>query len=103
VRSGLEILLEEAGCGYDDITNVYLAGGFGYKMDVDAAVTLGIIPNALKNKVKPLGNTALGGCVTALLDRDAESKMELIVNQAREINLSAHPKFNEYFAEYMMF
>jgi uncharacterized 2Fe-2S/4Fe-4S cluster protein (DUF4445 family) len=103
VRTGLEILLEEANCKYADIANVYLAGGFGYKMDIHSAVGLGIIPDALKNKVKPLGNTALGGCVNVLINRRVKNEMKAIVKKSTEINLSAHPKFNEYFAEYMLF
>jgi uncharacterized 2Fe-2S/4Fe-4S cluster protein (DUF4445 family) len=103
VRSGIEILLETAGLTCDDIQKLYLAGGFGHKMDLHSAVTLGIIPKVLQEKVISVGNAALGGAVRTLLKKDAPSDVTAITEKAEEINLSAHPKFNTYFMEYMMF
>jgi uncharacterized 2Fe-2S/4Fe-4S cluster protein (DUF4445 family) len=103
VRAGIEILMEEAGCGYGDIAKVYLAGGFGHKIDLDSAVTLGIIPLDLHSKVITVGNAALGGCAGALLSPQAETDMTTIARKAKEVNLSAHPRFNDLFMDYMMF
>jgi uncharacterized 2Fe-2S/4Fe-4S cluster protein (DUF4445 family) len=103
VRSGIEILLISAGLTYADIDRVYLAGGFGHKMDLNNARVLGIIPEALLPKVVTVGNSALGGCMRALLNVQAEYEMEGIAKKAEEINLSAHPKFNDLFMDHMMF
>jgi uncharacterized 2Fe-2S/4Fe-4S cluster protein (DUF4445 family) len=103
VRAGIEILLETAGCGYHGLKKVYLAGGFGHKINTISAEILGIIPPELTPRVIPVGNSALGGCVRALLSAESESAMVSIAGKAREINLSAHPRFNDLFMEHMMF
>jgi len=103
VRSGIEILLDIAGYGYNDIGKVFLAGGFGHKINMDSAVALGLIPAALVGKVASVGNTALGGAAHVLLSLAAEADIIALAGSAQEINLSAHPRFNDLFMEYMMF
>jgi len=103
LRSGVEILLEMAGYGYNDIAKVYLAGGFGYRMDLESAVILGLIPKELEGNVITAGNTSLGGTTHVLTSRQAEEEILALVARAEEINLSAHPRFNDLFMEHMMF
>lgn len=98
VRSGLEILLERL--GYDALEAVYLAGGIGQAMDVDCAVRIGLLPAELKDKVRAVGNASLGGAVYALLTQQDANKF---YHGLTEINLSNHPKFNDYFMDYMYF
>jgi len=103
IRSGIEILLEMGGYSYNDIGKVYLAGGFGHKINMDSAVALGLIPAALAGKVLAVGNTALGGAAHVLLSRVAEEAAIALAGNAKEVNLSTHPRFNDFFMEYMMF
>ena len=101
VRSGIEILLDIAGVKYEELSNVFVAGGFGYKIDIKNAITLGIIPLELEDKIIILGNSALGGCANVLLSTTSEADIEKLCNMATEINLAAHPRFNDLFMEYM--
>jgi len=101
VRSGIEILLDLAGISYTDLSTAFIAGGFGHKIDLKNAVTLGLIPAELTEKVVILGNSALGGCTKILLSSTAESDILKLVNIATEVNLATHPQFNEVFMEYM--
>ena len=99
VRAGIEVLLSESGKTYNDIGNIYLAGGFGHRLNPKSAIILGILPEEWRKKVKAIGNSSLAGCIKYLYD---ESDFDFIKN-AREINLSVHPDFNDLFMEYMMF
>ena len=101
IRSGIEILLEEAGMGYDMVGKVFLAGGFGYKISAANAAVLGIIPPKLKNKVRALGNTALGGVAQVMLSRAREADIQELAAIAKEILLSGHPRFNTLFMTHM--
>jgi len=103
VRSGIEILLDMAGCGYNDIGKVFLAGGFGHRMSMESAVALGLIPVELADKIVTVGNTSLGGAAHVLLSTGAEADIEALAGRGNEINLSTHPRFNDLFMEYMMF
>jgi len=101
VRSGIEILLEVGGYRYNDIARVYIAGGFGHKIDMNSAVAIGLIPAGLQ--VMAVGNTALGGAAHVLLSQVAEADAIALASRAEEINLSTHPRFNDLFMEHMMF
>jgi len=104
VRSGLEILLETAGLDYEALGAVYLAGGIGQAMDVDSAVTIGLLPRELRAKTRAAGNASLGGAARMLMaPKGAEADMEKLRAAEEEINLAAHPRFNELFMEHMYF
>lgn len=103
IRAGLEIMLEHGKLSYDDVDHLYLAGGFGYRMDINSAVTLGLIPEELQSKIVSIGNSSLGGCVKALLNKGFLAKVVDVAETAEEIALNTDPKFNEYFMDYMYF
>lgn len=62
VRAGVEILCEKM--GYPSISKVFLAGGFGCYLDVDAAVAIGLLPESLRAHTLAAGNTSLAGAFT---------------------------------------
>lgn len=66
IRAGVEILWEEMGRPL--IWQVYLAGGFGYYLDAEAALSIGLLPDRLRGRIQAVGNTALEGAF--LLGRD---------------------------------
>jgi len=103
VRSGLEVLLASEGLGYGQIETLYLAGGFGYRMNLESALVLGIIPYELRDRVVAVGNSALGGCAMVLMGRQAREDIKKVAGIAKEINLSADWRFNDLFMEHMMF
>jgi uncharacterized 2Fe-2S/4Fe-4S cluster protein (DUF4445 family) len=51
IRTGIDLLISRFGCSYEDIKRVYIAGGFGSKMDIKSAVGIGMIPQALEGVV----------------------------------------------------
>ncbi len=103
IRAGLETLIKHAGIEYKDIDRVYLAGGFGFKMNVASAVATGIIPNELEDKIISVGNSSLGGCAKILLNDELEKEIIELEKNAVEINLSEDKNFNNLFMEYMYF
>ena len=103
IRSGIEILLSEYGCSWEDVDNVYLAGGFGTKMDVRNAVEVGLFPRQLEKKILPVGNSALGGTVQYLLSRERREAVKALAQMAEVIDLSKHPAFNDLFVEQLRF
>ena len=52
VRAGLETLLLRYEINPEDVDKVYLAGGFGYRMDVEKAVGIGLIPEVFTDKIR---------------------------------------------------
>ena len=103
MRSGIEILLDIAKLDYNQITKIYLAGGFGHKVNPQSAANIGLFPASVLQKIKTVGNTSLAGAISVLLSHEAEEEAVLIAKKAEEVNLASHIKFNEFFMEYMMF
>lgn len=83
------------------IRQVYLAGGFGYFLDVRAAVSLGLLPWELEGRVTSVGNSALAGARIYAGEADAEVRMERIRRNARVLNLAEQQNFGGEFIEAM--
>ncbi len=102
IRSGLEIIIEEMNCSYDDIESVYIAGGFGSKLHLNHAAHIGLLPEALEHKVKPIGNASLRGAQIYMLHPNSVDLKQL-ADKVCTIELSNHVRFNEYFMKYINF
>ena len=63
VYAGISILCKKAEIEFADIDQVYLAGGFGYFLDVESACRIGLLPGELKDKTEAVGNTSLAGAM----------------------------------------
>ena len=103
VRAGMETLLQKYGASYDEIEKIYVAGGFGNKMNVESAAAIGLLPVELKEKFVSVGNSCLGGVIDSLFDSQAEEKISEILKASHEVNLGSDPIFNEQYMEHMMF
>ena len=103
VRAGIEILVRRHGIAFEKIDKVYLAGGFGYRMDVAKAVRIGLFPPELETKIVAVGNSSLSGMIRCLTDEAAEAGMEQLLAVAQEIHLSNEADFNERYLEAMSF
>ena len=104
VRSGIEILLEDNELKPDDLDAVYLAGGIGQAMNIDDAIAIGLLPEELKSKSLPAGNSSLAGAVALLIGPEkVRENISSLLNEVSEVNLATHPKFSNYFMEHIMF
>ena len=103
VRAGAEILWEQM--GRPKIEQVYLAGGFGYYLDVEAAVGIGLLPKRLRGSVLAVGNTSLEGAFR--MGRDLyrgkiDGRMlDEAVSSIESINLAKQAAFEGLYLQYM--
>ncbi|MDE6945396.1 MAG: ASKHA domain-containing protein [Lachnospiraceae bacterium] len=103
VRAGLETLILRYGISWEEIDKVYVAGGFGHKMDIHKAVGIGLFPAFCEEKVEAVGNTCLQGAVKYLTQKDASEAVERLVEVSEEIGLSGDKNFQEFYMENMYF
>ena len=103
VRAGLETLLLRYEISPEDVDKVYLAGGFGYRMDVEKAVGIGLIPEVFADKIRVIGNGALEGAVRYGREEGAMDLAEDIVKISSEIGLSSDKAFNDLYMKHMYF
>ena len=102
IRAGIEILMQRSGIHPEEIELVFLAGGFGYFLDIKKAAAIGILPENLLTKTKSVGNTSLKGA-QLYLTRQNHTALTEIKKSAREISLAQDEHFQELYLKYMSF
>lgn len=103
IRAGIETLLLRYGITASQVARVYLAGGFGYRLDTKQAVAIGIFPEELSDKIEAVGNSSLAGGVKYLQDEAGDDKLQKIISVSEEITLANDADFNEMYMNAMMF
>lgn len=106
VRAGIEILVQSYGLkSYEEIEHVFIAGGFGFFLDSQAAVRIGLIPKELEGKVKAIGNSALAGARIFGKEYSGGKAAEQLVrmNRIKSFNLAEKDEFQELYVQYMNF
>jgi uncharacterized 2Fe-2S/4Fe-4S cluster protein (DUF4445 family) len=72
IRTGIDCLLEKGKISPDKLDRVYLAGGFGFYLNIENAVNLGMLPGEFKNKIRIVGNSSMkGACRVSAADIDS--------------------------------
>lgn len=102
IRTGIETLLQDAGITAADLDQVIIAGAFGTYIDVESAVTIGMLPNIPLERVIQVGNAAGTGARLALVSRPQRRHAAEIAHRVRYIELARAPRFMRNFAEGML-
>ena len=103
IRAGAEILVNKYGSSFDQLDRVYIAGSFGYHLDVKKAIRIGLLPEGILEKTQGVGNTSLSGATDLVLDLDQLKRAEHIIRSSKEIHLSNENDFSDLYIQHMMF
>lgn len=103
IRAGIEVLMKEAGLAPEQIRQLYIAGGFGNRMNIASAVAIGLIPATLQARAETIGNGAAAGAGAYLLSESAREKAVQIATTAEYIELSDHSDFGDAYMDAMSF
>ena len=101
--SGQFIALRNYGIPLDEVSKLYLAGGFANYVNVESAVNIGFIANIPAERIVKAGNASLEGATIMLLSGEMRSKMEDMARQIEHIELETTPDFFDIFVEGCMF
>lgn len=97
ICTGIELVAYELRIPLTDICRVYVAGGFGFHLNLEAAFILGLFPKELKDKIEIVGNTSLDGAIEALLNPDNMLTLPKVLQDSRVLDLSMSKNFQEFF------
>jgi len=97
VYAGFMVLLEQAGLDFSMIDRMLITGGFGQYLNVEKAITIGLLPDIDHNKFKYLGNSSIAGAYMALLSDDYRNEARLISNNMTYIDFSSNNRFMDEF------
>jgi len=99
IRLGIQALVEAEGLSEDDLEQVIIAGAFGTFIDVESAITIGMLPDLPLERFKQVGNAAGTGARLVLISKIEREKAEQIAQRDGYIELAKVPNFNRKFAE----
>ena len=103
MRTGIEILLENAGIGFKDIDGIIIAGAFGSYIDPRNVVNIGMFPMVSLDKISQVGNAASVGAKMVLISRVERKKAEDIARKTDYLELTVYPSFSDHFVNSMQF
>ena len=99
IRLGIRALTESANIQVEEIDNVIIAGAFGTFIDVESAITIGMLPPLPLERFRQVGNAAGTGARLALVSFEQRQRAAKIADRVRYIELGVIPEFNKKFAE----
>jgi ABC-type antimicrobial peptide transport system permease subunit len=71
IYSAMISLLDKVGKRPSDLRRIYIAGGFGSYINVESAVSIGLLPDIERSLYTYIGNSSLAGARLSLLSREA--------------------------------
>ncbi|MFQ5485648.1 MAG: ASKHA domain-containing protein, partial [Desulfobacterales bacterium] len=86
--SGCMTLLEEVGLTVLDIDHIFLAGGFGSYVDLEKAMTIGLLPETDPDKVTFIGNGSLMGAKMSSLTNHIRQDVVEVIKKMTNFELS---------------
>ncbi|MCM1496787.1 MAG: ASKHA domain-containing protein [Bacteroides sp.] len=97
ILTGIELAAYELRLPLTDISHIYLAGGFGFYLNLDSAYCLGMFPEEFRGKVERVGNTSLSGAIQALIQPDTMLELPRVLKESKVLDLSMDKNFQEFF------
>jgi uncharacterized 2Fe-2S/4Fe-4S cluster protein (DUF4445 family) len=97
VFAAIKVLMNSTQTKVEDIDAIYIAGGFGNFMNVQQAVTVGMLPDVAVEKIHFVGNTSIAGAKTVLLSQKALETAEKIANSMTYFDLMSHSGYMDEF------
>lgn len=99
IRTGINVLLQSAGCPERELDEIVIAGAFGSYIDVDSASMISMLPSLATDKFRQVGNAAGTGARLALISRGKRDEASEIAKDVRYVELSTYPDFMNIFVD----
>ncbi len=103
VAAGTSAMLDVAGLKATDLTELFLAGGFGCGLNPASAAAIGLLPDLPAARKTPLGNAALAGAADLLLFPARREEALKLAREAQLVELGGNTDFANRFIDAMTF
>ncbi len=97
IYAGLTTLLHEVGLTAGDLEQVILAGAFGSYIDLDSAMTVGLLPEVDPEKCLYVGNGSLMGCRMSELSNHIRRDVVKTMQMMTSFELSDVPSYKDQY------
>ena len=96
---GQYIVLRHFECSPQDISKLYLAGGFANYVNIRDAIDIGFLAPVPEERIVKIGNAAVGGAKEVLLSKEKRIEIENFVKNIEHIELETTSDFFDVFVE----
>ena len=103
IRAGIEALLEHQHITVTDVDKVLIAGSFGYHLNPNSLIGIGLLPAAFRDKIEFLGNTSKTGAQGFLINQASRLAINQTIDQIAVLELSTVDKFDRLFVKCLEF
>jgi uncharacterized 2Fe-2S/4Fe-4S cluster protein (DUF4445 family) len=97
IYSACSLLMKHMEVTFDDISTLYIAGGFGRFLNLDDARNIGLIPDLPSEKFRYIGNASLIGSYMILVSQTYREKQISLTNRMTYIDLSITPGYMDQY------
>jgi uncharacterized 2Fe-2S/4Fe-4S cluster protein (DUF4445 family) len=97
VYAACEVLLKSVDMGFADLDRVFVAGGFGNYIDVNNAITIGLLPDIPRDRFSFIGNASLGGARLALMSQSKRDEALEVHRSMTYLELTTNASFFDRF------
>ena len=97
IYAGIMTLLGNVGLEVTDLEQVILAGAFGSYIDLDCAMTVGLLPDVAPEMVKYVGNGSLMGARMSELSNHIRQDVVDVVHRMTSFELSEVDSFKDHY------
>ncbi|HBC88345.1 MAG TPA: ferredoxin [Lentisphaeria bacterium] len=97
IYSACNLMLEQVGMKFEDLSTVYIAGGFGRSLDLEKAIVIGLVPDLPREKFHYIGNSSLMGTYMVLLSKEFREKQLELARKMTYVELNTAPAYMDQY------
>jgi uncharacterized 2Fe-2S/4Fe-4S cluster protein (DUF4445 family) len=97
IYSASALMLGQLGIGFDDLSKIYIAGGFGRYLDLESAKIIGLLPDISREKYHYIGNSSLTGARMILVSQEFREKQIDLASRITYLELNTDPSYMDQY------
>ncbi|TAL39792.1 MAG: DUF4445 domain-containing protein [Spirochaetes bacterium] len=97
IYAACTLVLSHLGLDFGDLARVYVAGGFGKFLDLEHAITVGLLPDLPRDRFTYLGNASLLGSYRALVSERERALQRELAARMTYIDPGADPAYMDHY------
>jgi uncharacterized 2Fe-2S/4Fe-4S cluster protein (DUF4445 family) len=103
IYSATAILVKHLALEFSAISKIFIAGGFGTYLDIEKAISIGLLPDLERSKFIFIGNSSLAGSREILLSSQAMSMADGLAHKITYFELSVDSGYMEEYSQALFF
>jgi uncharacterized 2Fe-2S/4Fe-4S cluster protein (DUF4445 family) len=97
IFSACRVMLKSIDMDFEDVSRIYIAGGFGRYLDIEKATVIGLLPDLPSEKFTFIGNSSIIGAYMTLLSEKHREKQHELSKKITYLDLSTEPGYMDQY------